>query len=346
MSSQSMISLLHRARTLMCLSLLGPASIGIGAAEAAEVIKIASIAPNGSLYHRVLEEVGEAYRRSRGAGSRAIVYANSLQGSESDTVRRMRVGQLDASMLSIVGLSKIDASVAALQFMPMMFRSWDEVDHVREALRPELEAKLAARGFVVLMWGEAGWVRFFTREPITHPDEFKHTRVWTWAGHPAQVGIMKSLGFQPVALPIADILPGLETGMIDTVPVAPVWSLAGQFDRITPYMLPINWVPIVGATVFRKQRFDALPEQVREAIMEAARAGTEKLRRHRSVQDDEAIRAMQDRGLTVQTMSPEALQAWHDLAEQIWPLVRGSMVPADTFDKVRASIDSYRARSN
>jgi len=346
MSWQRIDSFLQRACALLCLSLLSQASIGIGAAEAAEVVKIASIAPDGSLYHRVLEEIGQAYRRSRGDGSRAIVYANSLQGSESDTVRRMRVGQLDGSMLSIVGLSKIDPSVAALQFMPMMFRSWDEVDYVRETLRPELEAKLAARGFVVLMWGEAGWVRFFTREPITHPDEFRHTRVWTWAGHPAQVGIMKSLGFQPVALPIADILPGLETGMIDTVPVAPVWSLAGQFDRITPYMLPIKWVPIVGATVFRKQRFDAQPIQVREAIMEAARAGAAKLRAQRSVHDDEAIRAMQKRGLSVQTMSPQAVRAWQDLAEQIWPHLRGSMVPADTFDKVRASLERYRARSN
>ena len=61
---------------------------------------------------------------------------------------------------------------------------------------------------------------------------------------------MKTMGFRPVALPIADILPGLETGLIDTVPVAPLWSLVGQFDRVTRYMLPIKWVPIVGATVF------------------------------------------------------------------------------------------------
>ena len=175
-------SMKRKAGTAISLSLLG-----IGAAQAADVIKIASIAPNGSLYHRVLQEIGEAYRISQGPRARAIVYADSLQGTEADTVRRMRVGQLDGSMLSIVGLSQIDASVAALQFMPLMFRSWDEVDHVREQLRPELEAKLAARGFVVLMWGEAGWVQFFTREPITRPAQFKRTRIWAWGGHPAQV---------------------------------------------------------------------------------------------------------------------------------------------------------------
>ncbi len=341
MLTQMLSSMSRKAATLITLSVLG-----IGSPQAAEVIKIASIAPNGSLYHRVLQEIGEAYRNSQGPRARAIVYPDSLQGTEADTVRRMRVGQLDGSMLSIVGLSQIDPSVAALQFMPMMFRSWDEVDYVREQLRPELEAKLAAKGFVVLMWGEAGWVQFFTREPITRPEDFKRTRVFAWAGHPAQVGLMRSLGFRPVALPIADILPALETGIIDTVPVAPMWALVGQFDRVARYMLPVNWVPIVGATVFRKRTFDAMRPDVREAVMAAARAGGEKLRAHRVVQDQESIRAMRNRGLTVQAMTPEIEQAWREVALEAWPRLRGSMVPADTFDKVRASLEAYRARAN
>lgn len=339
MITNASVSKLRTAGTVLGLILLG-----IGTARAAEVIKVASIAPKGSIYHRVLQEIGEAYRTNQGPRARAIIYANSLQGTEADTVRRMRVGQLDGSMLSVVGLSQIDASVAALQFMPLMFRSWDEVDHVREQLRPELEAKLAAKGFVVLMWGEAGWVQFFTREPIAYPEEFKLTRTWAWDGHPVQVDIMKFLGFRPMALPIGDILPGLETGLIDTVPVAPLWALVGQFDRVTSYMLPINWVPIVGATVFRKQRFDAMPAHVRNAVVAAARVGADKLRAHRALQDEESIRAMQNRGLTVQTMTPAIEQAWREVALAAWPRLRGSMVPAETFDKVRASLDAYRAR--
>ena len=329
------------AATLFATSVLGSIAV-----RADDVIKLASIAPHGSLYHRVLQEIGEAYRVNQGPGARAIVYADSLQGTEADTVRRMRVGQLDGSMLSVVGLSEIDASVTALQLMPMMFRSWDEVDHVREQLRPQLEAKLAARGFVVLMWGEAGWVQFFSREAITMPAEFKPTRVWVWGGDPVQVDIMKSLGFRPVALPIADILPGLETGLIDTVPVAPLWALIGQFDRVTRYMLPVNWVPIVGATVFSKKRFDALEPHVRQAVLAAARAGEDKLRAHRGAQDAESIRAMQERGLTVQTMTPDIEQAWREIAQAAWLQLRGQRVPADTFDAVRASIEAYRARTN
>ena len=49
-------------------------------------------------------------------------------------------------------VADIDTSVSALQ-IPMMFRSWEEVDAVREQIRPVLEKKLEEKGFVVLNWG-------------------------------------------------------------------------------------------------------------------------------------------------------------------------------------------------
>jgi TRAP-type C4-dicarboxylate transport system substrate-binding protein len=327
-------------RVLALVALLFPAPQY--AAEPA-VIKIATIAPKGSIYHRTLQEVGEAYKRASGPAARYVVYPNSIQGTEADTVRRLRIGQLDVSMLTVVGLSEIDPSVAALQYMPMMFRSWEELDFVRERLRPELEGKLAAKGFVALLWGEAGWVQFFAKERITHPEEFKRARIFAWSGDVLQAGVMKSLGYTPVPIPIADILPALETGMIDAVPVAPLWALVGQFDRVTRHMVRVNWVPIVGATVIRRQTLEALRPEAREAVLAAARKGSDALRAHREVQDEESIRAMQARGLKVLPLSPEAEQAWRALAEQAWPQVRGTMVPADTFDRVRALLAEYRS---
>lgn len=314
----------------------------LAAPAAAQTLKAATIAPKNSIYHRALQEMGEAYRAAAGPQARFLIYPDSIQGTEADTVRRMRVGQLDASMLTVVGLTEIDPAVAALQYMPMMFRSWEELDHVREKLRPELEAKLAAKGFVVLIWGEGGWVQFFTKEPILHPEEFKRAKIFAWSGDKLQAGVMKSLGYIPVQIPLADILPALETGMLDTVPIAPLWALIGQFDRITPYMLRVNWVPIVGATVMRRQSFEAQKPEPRAALLAASRKATVELRKHRAVQDEESIKAMQKRGLKVRELTPELEPAWRAVAERSWPLVRGTMVPADTFDQVRAALAEYR----
>src|SRR5262245_7788876 len=216
------------------LVLTPPAS---AAAERAPVLKIATVAPKGSIYHRVLQDVGAKWRAAEGANAQFVVYTDSAQGPEAETVRRMRIGQLSASMVSIVGLSEIDESVSALQKIPLMFRSWEEVDYVRERLRPELEQRLRAKDFVVRFGGAGGWVQLFAKSPMRMPDEYKAAKIFAWAGDNPQVDLMKSLGYRPVVLELSDILPSLQTGMIDTVPAAPLWALAGQFDRSAHYML-------------------------------------------------------------------------------------------------------------
>jgi TRAP-type C4-dicarboxylate transport system substrate-binding protein len=256
----------------------------------------------------------------------------------------MRIGQLDAAMLSVVGLIEIDPATAALQYMPMMFRSWAELEYVREKLRPDLEAKFAAKGFVVLAWGEVGWVQFFMREDVTTPEQVKPKPIFSWSEDVKQAGVMKARGFNAVPLPLADVLPAIQTGMLDVVPVSPLWALVGQYDRSLRYMLRINWVPVIGATVMRRRAFEALTPAARETLLESAAKAAQALRKHRDTQDEDAIKALRERGVQVREMTPELERAWQAEAEGAWPLVRGNMVPADTFDKVRAALAEYRGR--
>ncbi len=327
---------------LLLTSVIASLLTDISCSAEPSLIKIATAAPKGTVYHRVLQEMCEAVQNSAGSKTRCIVYPNSIQGTEDDVVRRMRIGQIDASMLTVVGLHDIDPAVTALGYMPMMFRSWDEMDYVREKLRPELEKKLASKGFIVLFWGEGGWVQFFTKEQITKPDEYKKGKIFTWAGDGDQINIMKKIGFNPVGVQITDILPGLETGMIDIVPVASMWVLVGQLDRITHYMLPIRWAPIVGATVIRRQTFDSLSPEIRQTLLSAGRDAGIKLRQSRSVIDDDAIHALEARGVKVLPVTPEIERAWKEVAESVWQQERNTMVPGETFDQVRAALGEYR----
>jgi TRAP-type C4-dicarboxylate transport system substrate-binding protein len=59
--------------------------------------------------------------------------------------RRMRIGQLQGALLSVVGLREIEPSISALQNMPLLFRSWDEVDYVREKMRPAMRRNFSTR---------------------------------------------------------------------------------------------------------------------------------------------------------------------------------------------------------
>jgi TRAP-type C4-dicarboxylate transport system substrate-binding protein len=146
-----------------------------------------------------------------------------------------------------------------------------------------------------------------------------------------------------VVLELSDILPSLQTGMIDTVPAAPLWALAGQFDRTAPHMLRINWVPIVGAVVMSAKSLEAMSPAGRAALLEASAKAGETLRAQRNSRDEEIIRALEQRGLKVTSPTPEQERAWQEFARRAWPRVRGSMVPADVFDRVERLLAEYRS---
>ena len=317
-------------------------SISAQAQEAAK-IRLGTLAPRGTSWHRSLLEMGEKWRAAQGPGSAFIVYTDGSQGGEADMVRRMRVGQLNAALLSVVGLSEIDDSASALQKMPMVFRSWDELDFLREKLRPRLEQRFFDKGFVVLFWGDAGWVRFFSKEAALHPADYRRMKVFTWSGDNPQVDIMKALGYQPVVLEISDILPGLQTGMINMVPSTPFYALVGQFYGHAPYMLDMNWVPIVGAVVITRKAWEGMTPAAQKALREAGDVAGTQLRAISRRENDEAVEAMKKRGLKVQAITPEIEAEWRAMAERAYPLIRGKMVPADLFDEVQQLLQEYRA---
>jgi TRAP-type C4-dicarboxylate transport system substrate-binding protein len=305
-------------------------------------VKLGTLAPRGSAYHQALVEMGDAWRRAEPAGASFTVFTDGSQGGEADIVRRMRIGQLNAALMSVIGLSEIDAGASALQYMPLMFRSWDEVDAVGKRLHPLLEKRFLDKGFVVLFWAEAGWVRFFSKERALSPGDFKRMKMFAWAGDPEQIGLMKAMGYQPVMLETADILPGLQTGLINAAPLTAMWALAGQVDSIAPHMLDIHWVPIIGAALVTRGAWDAMTPAGRDALRREAAKAAGRLRAQRAASDLEAVEAMRKRGLRVHSLTPELEAEWRQLAEAVYPKLRGARVPADMFDAVQGALAEFR----
>jgi TRAP-type C4-dicarboxylate transport system substrate-binding protein len=316
------------------------------AAAADKQLRIGTLAPKNSLYHRQLMEVGEAWRSAQAAqgnGAKYLIYPDGSQGGETDMARRMRIGQLQGALLSVVGLREIEPSIGALQSMPLLFKTWDEVDYVREKMRPAMEKKFLDKGFVVLAWGDAGWVRFFSKEPAVAPGDFKKMKFFAWGAEAEQQEIMKSLGYTPVPLETSDILPAIQTGMINAVPSTPYFALASQIYTSAPNMLEINWAPIVGALVVTKKAWDELSPAGQDAVRAAGEKAGKEMRMKARQEVDEAVDAMKKRGLVVNRPNAEQMKEWNTLAEQLYPRIRGAMVPAETFDEVFAHLKAYRA---
>ena len=71
-------------------------------------LRMGTLAPKNSLYHRQLMEVGEVWRNAQGGNAKFVVYPDGSQGGETELARRMRIGQLQGALLSVVGLREIE----------------------------------------------------------------------------------------------------------------------------------------------------------------------------------------------------------------------------------------------
>ena len=324
--------------------LLGLLALNASWSQAAEKsLRIGSLVPKNSLYHRQLLDIADSWRTAQGSGAKYLVYPDGSQGGEAEMARRMRIGQLQGALLSVVGLREIEPSIAALQSMPLLFRSWEEVDYVREKMRPAMEKKFLDKGFVVLAWGDAGWVRFFSKEAALRPDDYKRMKFFAWGSEPDQQAIMKSLGYTPVPLETTDILPAIQTGMINVVPSTPYFALATQVYNTAPHMLEINWAPIVGALVVSRKAWDDMSPAVQQAVRTASDKAGAQIRTKARQEVEEAVDAMKKRGLTVHKPNADQMKEWHELADKLYPRIRGTMVPAETFDEVMDHIKTFRS---
>ncbi|MGB5132611.1 MAG: TRAP transporter substrate-binding protein DctP [Steroidobacteraceae bacterium] len=311
---------------------------GAGAASATE-LRIATVAPAGSSFHKRLQALGAEW--SRGPGGVAMNIYAGTQGGELQIVRRMRVGQIQGAMLSSVGLAQIERSVTALQYMPMMFHNWEDVDAVRDKLRPDLERRLRDAGYVVLFWADAGWVRYFSRKPVNRFQDLKSLRVYASSGDPQSVELMKAY-YTPVVLEPDQILLGLRNGMIDALPVPAFLANFSQIPTYAPYMLDLRWAPITGALVMTKKAWDKLDPAAQAWLRETSeRAGVE-MRRASRAEDEQAVQAMKDKmGLKIVPLTAEVEREWRTEVARIYPRIRGTLVPASMFD---ATVEVLKAR--
>ena len=336
---------LRRQILSICLAALAAlAATSVPATHAAtQQLRIGTLAPKNSLYHRQLQAVGEAWRSAQGGDAKYLIYPDGSQGGEAELARRMRIGQLQGALISVVGLREIEPAITALQSLPLLFKNWDEVDYVREKMRATMERKFFDKGFVVLAWGDSGWVRFFSKEPAFKPTDYLKMKFFAWGAESEQQEIMKSLGYTPVPLETSDILPAIQTGMISVVPSTPYFALASQIYNTAPNMLEINWAPIVGALVITKKAWDDMNPSAQQVVRNAGEKAGLAMRTQARLEVDEAVAAMKQRGLVVNRPNPEQMKEWSALADKLYPRIRGHMVPADTFDEVFMHLKAFRA---
>jgi TRAP-type transport system periplasmic protein len=314
----------------------------VAAAASAQTFRIGSAAPENSPWGRTLNRLAAEWQEISNGRVRVQVFHNAIAGDEADMVRKMRIGQLQAIVMTTTGLTAFSDGILTLS-MPLLIRDQAEYDHAFEAIRPELEAEVEDDGFRVLAWSTAGWLYFFTDVPVRLPDELRGLKL---AANPEEMELVRAyqlMGYQPIAVPYTERLAALANGMVNSYLTVPILAAGFQWFGATPNMLDMKVGPAPGAIVISERAYNRLPREYRDEMVAAARRVAEGLNEDILELEQTAIDTMVEFGLNVVEPTPEEVDVWVDELESSYEVMLGLVFDESIYSQIRESLRAYRA---
>ena len=314
-------------------TITGAPLIAKGAAKT--VIKMGSLAPANSSWGKAFKALAAALNKETDGAVQAKLYLGGSLGSEKAMVEKARKGQLDAVAVTSVGLGTINKQLLAVQ-LPMLFANYKQVDRVRGEMKSTFDKLLDDAGFRIGGYGDVGFAYLFSHTPVKTPGDAARLKISALPDDDIMRATLKTIGANPETLDVADVLPALNTGMIDSFVASPYAAVAlqwvGQGPRPANTVTNLRLAFLAGAAVITKRAWEKLGSEeqaVRDRLSEQMTASL--TRRIRS-DNEKAIGALKKKGLKV--VEPDNYAEWANVAAKVRNKLSGKVFDEALVDKI------------
>ena len=326
-----------RSRVIAFLILFGVIASGVSA----YTIRVGSVAPENSPWGRALNRMAAEWERISDGRLTVQVFPNAITGNEADMIRKMRIGQLQAVVLTTTALTAFSDQVLTLS-MPLLIRSEEEYEHVFQHVREDIEAEIEEEGFHVLQWSMAGWLKIFTKDPIRHPDEMREVKL---AASPEEMDLVRAyqlMGYQPIPISYQERLAALTNGMANGYLTVPILAAGFQWFALTPNMIDMNVGPSPGAVLMSDRAWRRLPPDIIDERLEVSDEIAAELSHDIKTLEQEAVDTMVNYGLSITTLSPEEEELWAQELAATYDVTLGLVFDEAMYHRVQGLLDEYR----
>ena len=286
----------------------------ISAAPAKYEIKFASIAPDGSTWMNIMNELNDEIVEKTGGEVKFKFYPGGTMGDEKDVLRKMNIKQLQAGGFTSQGLGEVVPEVRLLN-LPLIFQSYKDVDCVMTKMAPVFEQKFAQKGYIVLGWPEIGFVYVYTKNKVETLADLQKTKMWIW-GDDILVGTMfKNLKIVPIPLSITDVLQSLQTGLIEGVYCSSLSAIAMQWNTKVKYMLDLKIANVPGGILINKNAWDKIPAKYQVIVKESCKKYFDRLTQMSRKENEDALNVLKKQGVIfTKIQKPEDLKFFEDVS--------------------------------
>jgi len=310
----------------------------------ARTLKFATLAPAGTTWMNEMMAGADRIEQRTDGRVKMKFYPGGVMGNDQSVHRKIKIGQLHGGAFSQSGLASVDPSVQVMG-LPMLFRNLEEVDYVRERIDPVIKRMMEAAGFEILGISGGGFARVLSKQPIRNLEELAASKVWVPEGDKVGLVAFRALGITPISLPISDVFTGLQTGLIETVPVNPTSAIAFQWHSSTSYMTDVPILYLTGTLALTRKEFDKLSAEDQAVLLEEMSVVFKRLDELNRIDNEAAIVALKQHGIEFVLPSPGEIEIWREKSrEAIDNMVSSGVMPADLVAQVRALLKEFRGQ--
>lgn len=306
-------------------------------APAAKILKIATLAPEGTTLAKGLQAMKSEVVAKTGGKVDIQLYMGGTAGDEKDVVRKMRIGQLTGGALTGVGLGMIEPEIRVLE-LPFLFKNYSQADAVYSNMKGYFEQKFLDKGFVLLGWAEVGFVKIFSNKPITKKADLAGMKMWMWEGDPLAQAMYDAMKVVPVPLAITDVLTSLQTGLIDACYAPELGAIAFQWHTKVKHMIDLNLVDGTGGILVAKAEWDKLSADEQAAVKSVIDAQSKQLIAKTRSDNAQSAAVLAGAGIQVSKLDAASQAELEGIAKEVQTKLVGTLYPQTLLDKVLALV--------
>jgi TRAP-type C4-dicarboxylate transport system substrate-binding protein len=311
-------------------------------ASQATTFKIASIAPDGTSWMNEMRKGADEIKARTDGRVSFRFYPGGIMGNDKSVLRKIRAGQLQGGAVTGGGVAEIypEANVYSI---PFLFRSYSEVDYVREHMDPVLLAGLKQKDFISFGFSEGGFAYLMSTSPIAGLDDLKGHKVWVPEGDEISRAAFEATNVSPVSLPLTDVLTGLQTGLIDTVAGSAMGAIALQWHTRVKYLTDAPLAYLYGSMVLKRQAFEKLSPADQKIVYEIMSSVFSRLNKLNREDNGSAMKAIQDQGIKIVEPDPAERERWRKSVNVAMDkLLQNGLFKAEMLDRVEDLLSKYR----